>query len=404
MSMKSLGQAEAANRSFGLETAEQSPGVKRHDDLVGLLTRRSRTLVDRPLAEACSVLPECYTDPGFFAFEVDRIFRPGWLCVGRESQIPSEGDFFCTELFGEPLVIVRGQDNVVRALSAVCRHRAALVAEGASSSQRLQCPYHKWTYDLTGRLISTPLIGASTRRGDDLDLPSFACDIWLGWIMVNLDGAAPPLTPLLADLARDLAPWRIQDMVPLCEPVVFDARYNWKIACDNQGESYHLIGTHERSVFPHVNPRQSSFTSDLKTYVRSAFPFQDGPIGPAFGRRLEGVRSDFNGTWSYNVFPNHLFVVTEDFVVWQCQRIRNHEHARHELWVMGHQYVADDPELMARVAGIRDGVVRVEGEDQASFRSVWNGLRAGSARPGPFAESEKGTWYWQRWLTIALTE
>ena len=80
MSMKSLGQAEAANRSFGLETAGQAPGVKRHDDLVGLLAHRSRTLVDRPLPEACSVLPECYTDPGFFAFEVDRIFRPGWLC------------------------------------------------------------------------------------------------------------------------------------------------------------------------------------------------------------------------------------------------------------------------------------------------------------------------------------
>lgn len=369
---------------------------------VDFLAQSSRALVDQPLSNARSILSACYTEPEFFVFEIERIFRPKWICVGRESQIPEHGDLFSCELFGEKLVIVRGKDSIIRALSAVCRHRSALVAEGASSVTRLQCPYHKWTYDLTGRLISAPFFNASVKHNKDFDLPRFACETWLGWIMVNLDGTAAPLAPQLAGLSQDLAPWRIQEMVPLCEPVVFDAKYNWKIACDNQGESYHLIGTHEQTVLPYVNPRDSRFTSDDEAYVRSAFPFQDGSIGPAFGSSLEGVPDDFNGTWSYNIFPNHLFVVTEDFVIWQCLRIRNHERFRHELWVLGHSHVRDDLSLRARVSGIRNGVVRVEGEDQGSFRSVWDGLRTGSSRPGPFAESEKGTWYWQRWLTAAL--
>lgn len=365
------------------------------------LARRSRDLVERSLEEALSILPECYSDPDFHDLEIERLFRRGWVCAGRASQIPNSGDFFCIELLGEKLVVARGNDDVVTALSPVCRHRGAIVAEGSGRASNFRCPYHKWTYDLGGRLIKAPLMEPRVVEGG-FDLVRFGCEVWLGWIMVNLDGLAEPFAPRVQGLADLLAPWRIETMVPLCEPVVYESELNWKIACDNQGESYHLIGPHALSVLPYANPRDSVFTSDLATYAKSWFPSHSGDIGPVFGERLPGIPAEFNGTWSYNVFPNHLFVVTDDFVVWQHQKIEGVGRFRHEMWVLGYPEIRSNTEMHKIIQDVRNGVIMVEGEDQGSFRSVWKGVRSPSARPGPFAETEMGTWFWQRWLTAAL--
>lgn len=367
------------------------------------LARRSADLVDRPLREALSILPGCYTDPDFHELEVDRLFRSKWICVGRESQVPRPGDFFCIEMFGERLIVVRGGDEVVRALSPVCRHRGAVVVEGDGQASAFRCPYHKWTYDLEGRLVKAPLMDRSI-LDSGLDLATFGCEIWLGWIMVNLDGRAEPFATGVSGLTELLAPWRIEAMVPLCAPVVYECDLNWKIACDNQGESYHLIGPHAQSVLPYSDPRDSVFESDLATYTRSWFPGHDEALGPVFGPRLAGIPAEFHGSWSYNVFPNHLFVVTDDFVIWQHQRIESVGRFRHEMWVLGYPEIRDDPGMRKIIEGVRDGVILVEGEDQGSFRSVWKGLGSPSAKPGPFAETEMGTWFWQRWLTAALCE
>jgi phenylpropionate dioxygenase-like ring-hydroxylating dioxygenase large terminal subunit len=367
------------------------------------LARDSRDLVDRPLDEALSILPECYSDPGFYALEVERLFRRGWICAGRASQIPNRGDFFCIDMFDEKLIVVRGEDGAVRALSPVCRHRGAIVAEGAGRASNFRCPYHKWTYDLGGRLVKAPLMEPRIVKGG-FDLVTFGCEVWLGWIMVNLDGLAEPLAPRLKDLTDALASWRIETMVPLCEPVVYQAELNWKIACDNQGESYHLIGPHALSVLPYADPRDSVFTSDLATHAKSWFPSHSEAIGPVFGERLPGIPAEFNGTWSYNVFPNHLFVVTDDFVVWQHQKIAGVGRFRHEMWVLGYPEIRNNTGMRKAIQDVRNGVIMVEGEDQGSFRSVWKGVCSSSARPGPFAKTEMGTWFWQRWLTAALCE
>lgn len=381
--------ADAGTAASGRDSAED-------------LARRSLALVERPLDEARSMLPRCYTDPAFYALEVERVFRPNWICVGREASIPAKGDFFCGDYFGEKLVVVRGEDDVVRALSPVCSHRGALVAEGAANASRFQCPYHKWTYDLRGRFVSSPLMTCALAEGESLDLPDFPCEVWLGFIMVNLDRNASSFAARMAPLASDVASWRIETMVPLAEPIVFEAEYNWKIVCDNQGESYHLIGPHSQSVLPYMDPRDSVFTSDLDTYAKSWFPSHSGVVGPVFGDRLAGIPDDFNGTWSYNVFPNLLFVVTDDFVIWQHQHITGLDRFRLELWVLGYPEIRDDPRMKGQIDAVREGAVTVEGEDQSGFRSVWQGVQARSARPGPFAGSEKGAWHWQRWLCATV--
>lgn len=80
--------------------------------------------------------PACYVDPQFFEFEKDAIFAREWLCVGRQEWVAKPGDFFTTMHMGEPVVVVKGRDGVVRAMSTVCQHRAMLVAEGRRDQRR----------------------------------------------------------------------------------------------------------------------------------------------------------------------------------------------------------------------------------------------------------------------------
>ncbi|MEA1671947.1 aromatic ring-hydroxylating dioxygenase subunit alpha [Nitrospirillum sp. BR 11163] len=364
--------------------------------------KRSRILLGNELPGARSLSPDLYTNPAVFDLELERVFRNQWLCIGRQSQLAQVGDHFCVELLGQRLIAIRARHDAIRVLSPVCSHRGSLITCETGTVTRLQCPYHKWVYDLEGRLIATPLMAIQGELARDLDLQSFACEIWHGWIMVNLDGRAPPLAETTAEISGQINPWNIGAMVPLCDPIVFEGNYNWKIVCDNQGESYHLIGPHAQSVAPYVRPQDSAFYSDLKTYVKSEFPSASGAIQPVFGERPAWVPAGFNGSWSYNLFPNHIFVVTDDFVVWQHQLIHGYDRCTNVMWVLGHPAVKELPNFAAQVLGVRNGVLRVEGEDQESFETVWAGLRAGGARPGPFASSERGSWLWQRWLVDAL--
>ena len=106
-----------------------------------------------PLEDAETLPPECYTDRDFYELEKQALFNHEWLCVGRESDIPDAGDFFTTHIVDEPIIVVRNKSGNIKALSAVCQHRAMLVAEGKGNKRAFRCPYHHWTYSLDGDLL-----------------------------------------------------------------------------------------------------------------------------------------------------------------------------------------------------------------------------------------------------------
>ena len=196
-----------------------------------------------------SLPPGAYIDPGVFALEIERIFLRSWLCVGREADFPRAGDYRALTLAGEPIIVVRGGDGQLRALSNACRHRLyPLLPEGAGSAGRLTCAFHKWTYALDGRLIGAPYMEATpafSREG--CALPRFRVETWLGFIFVNLDATAPPLAPNLAPIEEALGRYETAQAVEV-------AHYrktwqgNWKLAVENASESYHHMGLHARSV------------------------------------------------------------------------------------------------------------------------------------------------------------
>ena len=99
-----------------------------------------------------------YTDPKIFNKERTSLFYKTWQFACHESTIPTSGDYFSFELAGESLFCIRGIDGQVRTFYNVCQHRAHQLLKGKGSTSVIVCPYHAWSYEVSGELRSGPNI------------------------------------------------------------------------------------------------------------------------------------------------------------------------------------------------------------------------------------------------------
>lgn len=191
--------------------------------------------------------PADYVSADALARENRQVFAAGWVPVCRAEDLSQPGAQRAATIGDQPLLITRGRDGRLNALSNVCRHRAMTLVERTEQAGAIRCPYHLWTYDLEGRLLSAPLMGDVATQG--CDLPRYALAEWGGWVLVNLDGRAAPLDETLAPLAPILRPdvmatWREGYRLS------FTHDCNWKVLLENFAESYHHIGAHAQSLQP----------------------------------------------------------------------------------------------------------------------------------------------------------
>src|SRR6201987_4520370 len=157
--------------------------------------------VESEIENAWTLPARLYTDHNIFHVKREKIFSRTWQVVGHASQVAKPGDYFTTELVGEPLLCARGEDGTLRGFYNVCRHRAGPAAEGCGSRKLFRCGYHGWTYDLDGRLISaTEIEGVNGFRPEDFALVPVRTEEWFNLVFVNLDPQAPPLRQVLGGL------------------------------------------------------------------------------------------------------------------------------------------------------------------------------------------------------------
>lgn len=198
---------------------------------------------------ALSLSGRHYTDPAFFAHEAKTVLRTGWHCLGRADEISNPGDFFTVQLLNEPLLIVRGDDDQIRVLSNVCRHRAMPVATGTGTAKRFVCRYHAWSYGRDGALASAPRMDKERTKG--CALPTHQTEIWRGFIYVNLSGDAPALAPQLPKL-DDLIGIYDQSSMEVVHVEEEDWKCNWKCLVENFMEAYHLSVVHPNTLHPYT--------------------------------------------------------------------------------------------------------------------------------------------------------
>jgi phenylpropionate dioxygenase-like ring-hydroxylating dioxygenase large terminal subunit len=221
-----------------------------HPDVLTVLD--GLDISDRPIDHPAGarVLPrEAYMSPEFFEFEKQAVFMTSWLCVGRVQQLPKAGDYMAITLLGEALLIVRGSDGEIHAMSALCRHRGHALAENCSGNvKRFVCPYHRWTYTVEGELVGAPRMSDAVKirkLREESALPKLRCEVWYGFIFVNFDANAKPLAPAMKKLEPYLEGYDLDAMVTL--PPTFSKEpvpWNWKMLLENYIEPYHTEYVH----------------------------------------------------------------------------------------------------------------------------------------------------------------
>ena len=141
-----------------------------------------------------SLAAKYYTDPEVFRIEQDGLLARTWQFAGHSSQLENIGDYFAFEMAGESLFCIKGRDEVIRTFYNVCQHRAHQLVSGTGTTRVVVCPYHAWTYELTGGLRAGPNINAV--EGFDkskICLTEVRTELFLGFVFVNLDQNAKPM-------------------------------------------------------------------------------------------------------------------------------------------------------------------------------------------------------------------
>ncbi|WP_439816072.1 aromatic ring-hydroxylating oxygenase subunit alpha [Zavarzinia sp. CC-PAN008] len=274
--------------------------------------------VRKPLKEACALPREAYTEPAFYARELERVFRPSWNFVARLDELPNPGDYLVFDLAGESVIVVHGSDGAPRAFVNSCRHRGTRLLEGAGRCGKLiSCPYHAWAFDTEGHLIATPgMEDVACFDKAEWGLVPVRLETWAGFIFITLSAATPPLAEFLGNAPEVFAPYNFGDMVCVRrKDYVLDC--NWKIYIENAMEDYHTPTVHRKSIgLQETLLEQSSENWDaiymesdrtIAILAEDTTPF---PSIPTLDART-AKRSYFA-----TIYPGMFFVATQDCMWW----------------------------------------------------------------------------------------
>ncbi|MET1027550.1 MAG: aromatic ring-hydroxylating dioxygenase subunit alpha, partial [Dongiaceae bacterium] len=185
-----------------------------------------------------------------------RMIQRHWHCVGHAGSVAAVGDFFTVEIGGESVIIVRGQDNVVRALVNVCRHRGSRVCTESAGHARggsFSCPYHAWTYGLDGGLRSARQMPETFAR-DRHGLKQLQARVIEGLIFISFAETPLGLSHAEEALAGSARAYGWAD-AKVAHRATFAVSANWKLAVENYMECYHCSPAHPEFAKSHASAR-----------------------------------------------------------------------------------------------------------------------------------------------------
>jgi len=195
-----------------------------------------------PLSQASTIPAAWYVDPRIAELERLNVFSKTWQLVARTDHVKGPGQFIATTVAGEPIVVVRGNDGILRAFYNVCRHHAAaVVTQPCGHVALLHCPYHGWNYGLDGSLKGMPEFeGVQNFDRAQNGLVPIRVETWECFVFINLDAHAAPLADFLGGLAKRVAPLGISKL-HYFDRRTYNIHCNWKVFVDNYLDGgYHV--------------------------------------------------------------------------------------------------------------------------------------------------------------------
>ena len=252
-----------------------------------------------------------YADPVRLEREIGKLFRELPLAIAHASTLAQPGDFISHDASGVPLLVVRGDDGVVRAFVNICRHRGTRV-EGApcGSKKAFTCPYHHWTYGRDGSLLAQPHAGGFAGLGQR-NLVEVPAAEHAGLIFVRPTPGEPlDLARWLGSLVPDLEGFGLATGY-VYAPIVKTRELSWKLAIDIFLEAYHLRTAHRDSIY-RLFFDNIGLVDTNGPHLRTVFPkrsIRELPARPSAEWRLRE-----HANILYHLFPNTLVLVQPDHV------------------------------------------------------------------------------------------
>ena len=355
-----------------------------------------RSIVDEVagrLAQGLTPTSAWYTNDEVHELEREAIFGRTWQLVGAATDLRKPGDYFVADIDEfRSYIVMCGDNGNLRAFANACPHRGTTLLTGSGCVERIRCPYHAWTFDLSGRLRGVP--GLPDMRALDLTcygLAEAAVDTWGPFVFLNPDAEAGPLTEHLGALPEVMERYGI-DLLSVAEQgnslrLQGTMACNWKIAVENALECYHCPTVHPgfRATVDlpnwHIVLKGSCVVQGTTMRADSAYQPEGGRMSDAVGAAARGPDGSDQAMFHW-IFPNNSISLwpgpanSFNFARWvplgphSCR------------WETIRWWPADVPD------SIRDEqwnfISEVGEEDHLIVERVHRGVRSGLWRGGPF--------------------
>src|SRR5271166_1396642 len=350
-----------------------------------------------PLPEASTIPAPWYVDARIAELETRAVFGKTWQLVGRADQVANPGQFVTSTVAGEPIVVVRGNDGVLRGFYNVCRHHAAAVVTApCGQASILHCPYHGWNYGLDGSLKGTPEFdGVKNFDRQQNGLKPVKAETWEKFVFVNLDPEAAPLRDFLGGLAARVAPLAV-NRLHYFDSRSYDIHCNWKVFVDNYLDGgYHV---------PHLHKGLSSVL-DYKEYNienEDRYCLQSSPMVASTEDAATGATRKGNRAWYFWLHPNFMLNCYEGYLDTNLVIPVDVDHCT----VIFDFYFADisDASREYNEQSVNVGN-RVQEEDLGICEDVQRGLKSRSYRAGRLSvRREAGEQLFHRLLAADLRQ
>ena len=319
---------------------------------------------------------EAYRDPVWLAAEKDKIWHGDWVFATSIDALAKPGDQVPVLIGDQPVLLMHTQAGELAAVSNLCAHRGTLLVDKPTNSKRIQCPYHGWTYEDSGRLLAVPHAAEDQLDKTAHCLPVYRVDSWHGLVFVSLNPTVETLAERFAGIESQVLQRGIDSMRHYADYQTKEEwACNWKVAIMNAMESYHLFKVHATTLEP-ITPTKGAY------YI----------TGSAKATATGGTNKGDEDYLLISLPPGFVGVFTQGSLLWQAVHpIDTH---RCEIRTGGAFSSDDSTGLLSRLKSLVDSTIGAASfvdflsEDKEICERVQSGM-SGAYAPGQLLQVEK---------------
>ena len=391
------------------------------DKLSNILDINKIERVKKPILEANGLPNECYINQDYVNIERDTVFFNNWSVIGSASSLKEIGDVKPYNFLGIPLLILRDKSNHIKVFHNVCSHRGfKLIQEPCKLKNMIRCPYHSWTYDLSGKLIATPHVGGMNKHEtkgfekSKSNLKEVRSFVWMDLIFVNLNNNAKSFEERIKPLEERWSKFISKEDQKLIRHAKdfgyfnMEVNSNWKLAIENFCESYHLPWIHPElnrvsniEDHYHIEDLEETFSGQGSNKYAQQF---DG--NRKFSTFPNWPKDLYQNSEYVSLFPNVMIGIHVDhFYAFWLEPLSNNKTREHfEMYYVGEDSAESDDLKDMREKNFKFWQ-EVMNEDVGAIEGMYQGRNSPAYNGGNFSPvMDTPTLMFHKWVANNLTK